>query len=211
MTLTKNFSVISNDAGSLGIFTPLEIVLVTPFHVWRSTKTTLVFLPNDGEASYMVSLLSYSIMQPENTYSCFPKLTGRVWVSQKKLSINTDHRYCQHSSLFVRFIWSIDSDSVLTSPIRKDGMQGWLVDDKISTPEGIFVVTPSWEWWSSKNKEATFPHEVRLTQLDTNPVFQCFWGNSFSNFLTLFKTLSPYVFLMTFSYTLTSQETWNCF
>ena len=29
------------------------------------------------------------------------------------------------------------------------------------------------EGWPTKGKEAFSPHEVRLTLLDTNPVFQC--------------------------------------
>ena len=33
---------------------------------------------------------------------------------------------------------------------------------------------PSLEGWPTKAKEAPFPHEVRLTPLDTNPVFQSF-------------------------------------
>ena len=33
------------------------------------------------------------------------------------------------------------------------------------------LVTPSLEWWPTKAKEAPSPHEVRLTPLDTNPVF----------------------------------------
>ena len=32
---------------------------------------------------------------------------------------------------------------------------------------------PSLEGWPTKAKEAPSPHEVRLTQLDTNPVFLC--------------------------------------
>ena len=32
---------------------------------------------------------------------------------------------------------------------------------------------PSLEGWPTKAKEAPSPHEVRLTSLDTNPVFQC--------------------------------------
>ena len=47
------------------------------------TKTTPVFLPADGEASWLllrslVSLLSDSIVPPENTYSSIPKVTGKV-------------------------------------------------------------------------------------------------------------------------------------
>ena len=47
------------------------------------TKTTLVFLPADGEAYWsllrgLVFLLSGGTMQPENTYSCIIKMTGQV-------------------------------------------------------------------------------------------------------------------------------------
>ena len=47
------------------------------------TKTTLVFLSADREASWLllpslVSLLSGGTMQPENTYSCILKVTGQV-------------------------------------------------------------------------------------------------------------------------------------
>ena len=49
----------------------------------HGTKTTPVFLPADGEASWLllpslVSLLSDSTVQPENTYSCILKVTGQV-------------------------------------------------------------------------------------------------------------------------------------
>ena len=43
---------------------------------------------------------------------------------------------------------------------------------KTSIPEGIFIMTTSLEGWQTKAKEAPSPHEVRLTPLDTNPVFQ---------------------------------------
>ena len=47
------------------------------------TKTTPVFLPADGEASWpllaiLVSLLSGSTVQPEMTYSSILKVTGQV-------------------------------------------------------------------------------------------------------------------------------------
>ena len=47
------------------------------------TKTTLVFSPADGEASWSllpssVSLLSGGTVQPENTYSRILKVTGQV-------------------------------------------------------------------------------------------------------------------------------------
>ena len=49
----------------------------------HGTKTTQVFLPADGEASWSllpssVSLLSGGTVQPENTYSCILKVTGQV-------------------------------------------------------------------------------------------------------------------------------------
>ena len=49
----------------------------------HGTKTTPVFLPADGEASWSllpgsVSLLSGGTVQPENTYSRILKVTGQV-------------------------------------------------------------------------------------------------------------------------------------
>ena len=49
----------------------------------HGTKTTPVFLPADGEASWLllpssVSLLSGGIVQPENTYSSILNATGQV-------------------------------------------------------------------------------------------------------------------------------------
>ena len=32
---------------------------------------------------------------------------------------------------------------------------------------------PSLDGWQTKAKETPSPHEIRLTLLDTNPVFQC--------------------------------------
>ena len=69
----------------------------------HGTKTTQKCLPTDGEAFQSVlpssvSLLSGGRVQPENTYSCILKVTGQVWESQKRISINTNHNYHQHSS-----------------------------------------------------------------------------------------------------------------
>ena len=49
----------------------------------HGTKTTPVFLPADGEASWLllpslVSLLSGGLVQPENTYSHVLNVTGQV-------------------------------------------------------------------------------------------------------------------------------------
>ena len=62
---------------------PLEIVVGTHFYVQHGTKTILVLLPADGKASWSllpssVSLLSDSIVQAENTYSCILKVTGQL-------------------------------------------------------------------------------------------------------------------------------------
>ena len=67
----------------------------------HGTKNTLVFLPDDGEASWSpssVCLLSGGTVQPENTYSCMLKVTGHVRESQKRISINTNLSYHQCSS-----------------------------------------------------------------------------------------------------------------
>ena len=44
--------------------------------------------------------------------------------------------------------------------------------NKTSTLLGIFIMILSLEGWPTKAKEAPSPHEVRLTPLDTHPVFQ---------------------------------------
>ena len=48
----------------------------------------------------------------------------------------------------------------------KDGQH-----NKTSTPQDIFIVTPSLKRWPTKVKEAPFAREIRLAPLDTNPVF----------------------------------------
>ena len=63
----------------------------------HGTKTTPVFLPADGEAFWvllasLVSLLSGDTVQPENIYSPILKVIDQVWESQKRISINTNHR-----------------------------------------------------------------------------------------------------------------------
>ena len=89
----------------------------------HGTKTTPVFLPADGEASWSllpssVSLLSGGTVQPENTYSCILKVTGQVWENQKRII-----------SVYLPKPVSTDLtkklDSVLTNPMQKDGVQSW--------------------------------------------------------------------------------------
>ena len=97
----------------------------------HGTKTTPVFLPADGEASWLllpssVSLLSGGTVQPENTYSCILKVTGQVWESQKRISITLiTANTSVHLPKPVSTDLTIRPDSVLTNPIGKDGVQSW--------------------------------------------------------------------------------------
>ena len=52
--------------------------------------------------------------------------------------------------------------------------------NKTSTPQGIFIVTPSLEGWTTNTKVTTSCHEVRLTTLDTNTVFESVGAFQFS-------------------------------
>ena len=66
----------------------------------HGTKTTSMFLPADGEASWSllpssISLLSGRTVQPENTYSHILMVTDHIWESQERISINTNHSYHQ--------------------------------------------------------------------------------------------------------------------
>ena len=108
-----------------------------------------VFLPADGEAFWSllpssVSLLSGGTVQPENTYSCILKVTGQVWESQKRISINTNHRYHKHSFPEVSLSWPNDKNKFsFNQPDRKR----WAGRcNKTSTP--------SLEGWSTKTKKA---------------------------------------------------------
>ena len=42
---------------------------------------------------------------------------------------------------------------------------------------------PSLEGWPTKAKEVPSPHEVRMSPLDTNPVFQSLGGKNFKELL----------------------------
>ena len=64
------------------ISTPLEIAVETHFYGLHGTKTTQIFFPADGEASWFLfsnsaSLLSDGTARPENTYIF--KVTGQAW------------------------------------------------------------------------------------------------------------------------------------
>ena len=92
--------------GTSEISTPLEIAVNTSMRE-HGTKTTPVFLLADGEASWLqlpssVSLLSGGTVQLENTYSCILKVTGQVWESQKRISIDTNEEVCFTGYIFIK-------------------------------------------------------------------------------------------------------------
>ena len=84
----------------LGISTPSEISVGAPSHVCHCTKTTLVFLSVDGEASWLLllnlgSLLLGGTVQLESTCACILKVTGQVQESQKTISNDTNPSFHQ--------------------------------------------------------------------------------------------------------------------
>ena len=97
----------------------------------HGTKTTPVFLPADGEASWLllpssVSLPSGNTVQPENNYSCILTVAGQVWESQKRISITLITATISiHLPKPVSTDITIKPDSFLTNPLGKDGVQSW--------------------------------------------------------------------------------------
>ena len=84
MTLTENSSVITNDTQEPQKYPHHRKQLYERTSMCKhGTKITQVFLPADGETSWwllpiLVSFLSGSTIQLENTYSCILKVTGQV-------------------------------------------------------------------------------------------------------------------------------------
>ena len=107
----------------LRYITPPEIAVGTHFHVRHGTKTIPVFLPADGEASWLLlpslsPYLSSGTVQPENTYSCILKVGGQVSESQKRISINIITTTTSiHVPKSVSTDLTIKSDLVLIKPI----------------------------------------------------------------------------------------------
>ena len=60
-------------------------------------------------------------MQPENTYSCILKVTGQVLEIPTTIAATNSI----HLPRPVSTDPTIKSDSVLTNPIGKDGVQSW--------------------------------------------------------------------------------------
>ena len=97
--------------GTSEISTPPEIAVRTHFHArtwlqnypsiftcwWRSLLVTT--------SKFSLSL-SGGALQPENTCSSILKVTGQVWESQKRISINSNHSYHQCSPPEASLNWS---------------------------------------------------------------------------------------------------------
>ena len=84
MVLTDNSSVVANDTHRPQKYPhhQRERAVWTYLHARHGTKTTPVFLPDNGEASWslfpsLISLLSGGTVQLENTYSCILKVTEK--------------------------------------------------------------------------------------------------------------------------------------
>ena len=73
MALTENLSVVTNDIQGPQKYRHHRKAVGMHFHEQHGTKTTMVFLPADGEVSWLKYL-----NHPECTYSCIHKVTGRV-------------------------------------------------------------------------------------------------------------------------------------
>ena len=71
----------------------------------HGTKATLVFLPADGEASSSLLPSSVSLLSG-GTVQRTLKVTGQVWETQKRISINTNHSYHQRWSPYASLNWS---------------------------------------------------------------------------------------------------------
>ena len=118
--------------GNSEISAPQEIAVGTHLYAQHGNKTTPIFLLDDGETSWLllpssVFILSGGTVQPENTYSCIHKVTGQVWESQERISINTIFTATTsvHLPKPVSTDLTINLDSVLTNPIGKDGVPSW--------------------------------------------------------------------------------------
>ena len=107
LTITENSSVITNDIRDL-----------------RSIYNAR----NSCRDSYLATAVQFyllTIRQHSATRKhlfLLPKVTGQAWEGQKRISINTNQSYNQCLSPLFSTRLTIKSDSVLTNPIRKDGV-----------------------------------------------------------------------------------------
>ena len=109
------------------------------------TKTTLIFLPADREASWSllqssVSIVSDGSVQPEHTYSCILKVTDQVWENQKRISNNTSHSYQHCSSPWASLNWSSNNIRFSFNQPNRKKWGARLVDVTKHLPQNIFLL-----------------------------------------------------------------------
>ena len=83
---------------------PTEIAVGTHFHAQQGTKTTLVFLPANGEISWTLlpNLVWHSATRKQ--LFLYTQVTDQLWENQKRISISNYHGQHQHSYLSLK--WS---------------------------------------------------------------------------------------------------------
>ena len=91
-------------------------------------------------------------VQPENTYSCILKVTGQVWESQKRISINTNHGYNQHSSPQASLNRSNNKARFSFNQPNRKRWYAKLVDVKHLLHKAFFILTQVLEGLPSKIK-----------------------------------------------------------
>ena len=89
--------------------------------------------------------------------------------AKKRISINTNHSYHQHSSPQASLNWSNNQARFSFNQPNRKRCDAKLVDVKHLPHK----VTRTLEELPTKAKEASSPQEVRLALLDTNTAFQC--------------------------------------
>ena len=127
VTFTYNPSVLTSDTQSCSeISTPPEIDVEIHFYAQHGTKSSLVFLPADRETSCWSPY--YRVVQC-NQKTPIPVLP-RSWISSVKakkgqaLTLITATTSI-HLPKPVSTDLTTKSDSTLTNPIEKDGVQDW--------------------------------------------------------------------------------------
>ena len=69
----------------------------------------------------LLACLKFTLDSEDSLFVQTKKVISMIW----RLSININHSYSQHSCPYVSLNWCNDSESVLTNPVRKDGVRGW--------------------------------------------------------------------------------------
>ena len=115
--------------GTSEISTPLEIAVGTHFHAPHDTKTTPVFLPADGEASWSLLLSLVSYYQVAQCNQKTPICVASRWqVRFEKAKKEVSTLITATTGVYLPKVVSTDltkPDLVLTKPIGKEGMRSW--------------------------------------------------------------------------------------